>query len=194
MATDDPPGSSAASRCSTSLEPCSLGPHGCHNTTYTRRTALTKFSDISTLEQNLICLRSKRERQSVNNVCAHHFYLYIFKYTSHLASKCCVNPFGVHKKKCRGKKRITQSLSNVIPSLVPGDLLCPKCYIHCSKMKSSTREHTQVSVVSEHEEQAQPKFLASFNRSLAAVGETPVSRRRAHSHQHQRYIRKKLAK
>lgn len=153
------------------LEPCSLSPKGCHKDTLTRTSQL---QSIPEREQKLLCMRTKRNHESVNTqVCAHHFYLYIHKYSSLVTFKNCANPFGDHRRSSRGSKRVTLHIANAHPALVPGDLLCPGCYIRCSR-KLSTRKNPSLEESQPQDTVSRPQTpdFESTNRVLVLAGET----------------------
>lgn len=116
---------------------CSFGPGSRHRRYYAQSAWIKQVTDLPPDQQDVISHRARRLKLTITKICAHHYYVHFFKYTTPTASKLCTDPLGNHGHPCRGTTVITNTLAQSLESLdlVSGDRLCPKCYIQCTKMK-----------------------------------------------------------
>ncbi|XP_072144982.1 uncharacterized protein [Dermacentor andersoni] len=157
------------------LPNCSLGPNGCHRTIYVKNQYISSVKELSELDRRLLILRSKCTLD--DTVCGHRHHLYVNKYTSHIASKWCSNPFLSHIRNYRGSSAISLSLSDSHPSLdlIPGTRLCQACLRRCSEVEKrrSSREVLRYLKVPAHSVVA---HVGSVNGLSATAVETSASR------------------
>lgn len=93
------------------------------------------FRELSSENREVIRHRSKCNSNGVTSICNRVPFLFTWKYTSSVASKNCVDPFGLHKKLCCGTKVIASSLVSTAATLnlIPGNRSCLKCYTKLSE-------------------------------------------------------------
>ncbi|XP_064455414.1 uncharacterized protein LOC135366579 [Ornithodoros turicata] len=207
------PGEPSTSDEKGALPPCSFGPLGCHQRTATREISLRCFGELTKEQRKLICLRTRRTPDTIADICAHHLNMYWRKYMSSVAPKSCINPLHLHTTTRRGTKTVTITLCERFPhlSLVPGNRICPSCYMHIlktnpetavaeqepAKDSASERAHSSSSSSASPPLASDPlpeeSTLDALNASLGAVGETPVRKDRSYKRR-EPYVEKKLKK
>lgn len=180
------------------LPPCSLGARGCHVTTQTKTRSLINAQDLTHTDRRLLSLRSGRPQGDIRTVCSHHYQVYLKKYTSLIASKWCSNPFYEHVKNRRGSAVITIALADAHPNLnlIPGNRLCQACRRNCFELKKRPTFQAPPPPLARDapSEQDDPDVaLESVNEALAAVGESPLQRKRGRTSR-ETYAQKKVRK
>lgn len=103
---------------------CSVGLHlsdeqSCHSHTYSRKTGLKNFSEISEKDRTLLMLRCNfAESEQIvasSTICLHHECVWILYYDR--LQKFCCNPYNIHSKQITSKLQIScLSLFNQITS------------------------------------------------------------------------------
>ncbi|XP_071951916.1 uncharacterized protein [Antedon mediterranea] len=179
------------------LENCSFHSNDdpCHQKIHVRSTApaIRKVKKHDE-ELKLLVLRSGIEYRNIRTICLHHEQVFLLKYST-LKRKCC-DPCDLHPNKKRNKSLKVVSvdyykcLANPPPTIVPGEKLCPTCFITVKKtcgkpldessastsIFSEEPTHTSTPTVSDTESCSPQKdtSLIDLNASLIRLGETPV--------------------
>ena len=95
--------------------------------------------DLSEVDRRLLRMRC-RHTQEISTVCSHHYTMFVKRYTTHMASKWCSNPFLKHVKNVRGTCIITTAMADLQPTLelIPGKRLCVTCKRMCYTTPKAT--------------------------------------------------------
>lgn len=129
-------------------------------------------------------------------MCAHHYQVFLKKYSSLIASKWCSNPFFKHRKNYRGTNNITLALADAHPdfNLIPGSRLCQACWRHCFNSKKSGiggAPHQARDAQCEQDDVV--VAFEACNEALVAIGESPLQRKRGRKDR-ETYAQKKVRK
>lgn len=69
----------------------------CHlKSYYIKQDKLMMFGDLDQNDQQLIVLRTSLKLTTLDNICGHHFAMYLTSYVQ--LQRSCANPFGFHRK------------------------------------------------------------------------------------------------
>ncbi|XP_049511079.1 uncharacterized protein LOC125939741 [Dermacentor silvarum] len=175
------------------LPACLLGPTDCHKTTQSKQQQIFKVQDLSEVYRRLLRMRCKRT-QDISTVCSHHYTMFVKRYTTHMASKWCSNPFLVHVKNVRGTCIITTTLADLQPTLglIPGERLCVTCKRKCYTTPKATSSECALQESGADSDPSEPEVATEdLNETLAAIGVSPLKRKRGRKAR-QTYARKEV--
>lgn len=149
-------------------------------TTQSKQPQIFSVQDLSEIDRRLLRMQWKHTEE-ISTVCSHHYTMSVKRYTTHMVSKWCSNPFLKHVKNVRGTRIITTTLADLQPTLelIPGERLCATCKRMCYTTPKATSSEGALQEIGTDSDPSEPEVATEdVNQTLVAMGASPLKRKR----------------
>ena len=183
--------------------------HNCHKQSYTRKSGLKDFDELTDENQNLVAWRAalREQQDQIRTICHHHEQLYLVRFPKN--HQHCRNPFNKHApsktKKTKGQILVSLEMTSQFLSLekevIPGWKICRTCQKELEdnqQQPDNTEDETSSqddnSCVSDCEQAVEFEIDAKrqkIDESFDSLGVSPVHLKGVKQSQRQKYVEKK---